>query len=431
MRADQDAKLVGLKIRLCGYRAMYDLLKGWCVVEGASFIAAPLCGLTFVQLGAKVVRIDPIGGGPDFRRWPLAPDGTSLYWEGLNKGKFSIALDLSHPEGRELAARIATSRGPMAGLLVTNYPANGFLSYEALRKLRADIIVSRVTGSSDGHNALDYTVNCAAGYPDMTGDPMSDKPVNHVLPAWDIAAGLTAAVGMLAAIQRRAQTGTGTEIQVPLSNVAFGTLSTLGNIAEVAINGRDRPRFGNALYGTFGRDFSTSDGHRLMIVAITPRQWTGLVKSLSLESEVADLETRLNVKFASDESARFFYRELLFALVESAVCKRTRDSLVPPFEINAVCWGEYRSVARAIAEDERLSSKNPMFERIRQPSGETYIAAGFPGIVENLSRLPVQPAPLLGANTDEILADILQLQDGEISRLHDQGIVAGSSGSNR
>lgn len=410
---------------------MYDLLKGWRIVEGASFIAAPLCGLSFVQLGADVVRFDPIGGGPDFRRWPLAPGGASLYWEGLNKGKRSIALDLSRPEGRELAARIAASPGPQAGLFVTNYPVKSFLSYEALQKLRADIIVSRITGSSDGKNALDYTVNCATGYPDMTGDPMSDKPVNHVLPAWDIVSGLTAAVGILAATQQRAQTGCGTEIQVPLSNIAFGILSTLGNVAEVAISGRDRPRFGNALYGTFGRDFSTSDGHRLMIVAITPRQWTGLLKSLLLEDAVAALEARLSVTFATDESARFLHRDLLFTLVENAMVGRTRESLISPFDVNAVCWGDYRSVAQALAEDKRLSLQNPLFERVRQPSGETYIASGFPGIVEGWSRHPVRPAPLLGANTDEVLADMLQLSDGEIGRLHDLGIVAGSTGSNR
>src|ERR1700710_1938620 len=76
---------------------VYDLLKGIRLVEGAAFIAAPLCGLTFVQLGADVIRFDPIGGGPDYRRWPLAADGSSYYWEGLNKGKRSIAIDLSRP----------------------------------------------------------------------------------------------------------------------------------------------------------------------------------------------------------------------------------------------------------------------------------------------------------------------------------------------
>ncbi|MDZ4318036.1 MAG: CoA transferase, partial [Phenylobacterium sp.] len=119
---------------------MYDLLKGLTVVEGSAFIAGPTCGLYLAQLGAEVIRFDNIGGGPDFRRWPLAPSGASLYWEGLNKGKKSVALDLSRPEGRELAQRLAAAPGEDAGLFVTNFPVEGFLAYDKLRAIRDDVI---------------------------------------------------------------------------------------------------------------------------------------------------------------------------------------------------------------------------------------------------------------------------------------------------
>src|SRR5471032_593231 len=109
---------------------MYDLLKGLRVVEGSAFVAAPTCGLYLAQMGAEVIRFDNIGGGPDFRRWPLAENGSSLYWEGLNKGKKSIALDLSSPAGREIAQRLAASGdGQNGAMFVTNFPVEGFLSY--------------------------------------------------------------------------------------------------------------------------------------------------------------------------------------------------------------------------------------------------------------------------------------------------------------
>jgi 2-methylfumaryl-CoA isomerase len=80
---------------------MYDLLNGMRVVEASAFVAGPSCGLHLAQLGAEVIRIDQIGGGPDFRRWPLDPDsGASLYWEGLNKSKKSVALDLGGARAR-------------------------------------------------------------------------------------------------------------------------------------------------------------------------------------------------------------------------------------------------------------------------------------------------------------------------------------------
>jgi 2-methylfumaryl-CoA isomerase len=90
------------------------LLDGLRVVEVSAFVAAPISGMTLAQLGAEVIRIDPIGGGADIRRAPLAPDGTSLYWAGLNKGKRSVALDLHSAEGRDLATALATKAGAAA-----------------------------------------------------------------------------------------------------------------------------------------------------------------------------------------------------------------------------------------------------------------------------------------------------------------------------
>ena len=75
-------------------------LDGITVVEVSSFVAAPLCGLTLSQLGAEVIRVDPIGGAADFRRWPLAESGTSIYWTGLNKGKRSATIDLRSLTGK-------------------------------------------------------------------------------------------------------------------------------------------------------------------------------------------------------------------------------------------------------------------------------------------------------------------------------------------
>ena len=101
-------------------------LAGLRVVEGSAFVAAPLGGMTLAQLGADVIRFDPIGGGLDYGRWPLAPDGrASLFWAGLNKGKRSIAVDFRNPEGRELLSELITQPGEDRGLFSTNFPAKG------------------------------------------------------------------------------------------------------------------------------------------------------------------------------------------------------------------------------------------------------------------------------------------------------------------
>ncbi|MGB2201688.1 MAG: CoA transferase, partial [Pseudooceanicola atlanticus] len=164
---------------------MFDVLNGLRVVEVASFIAAPIAGLHLAQLGAEVIRVDPIRNGHDHDRWPLAEDGTSLYWEGLNKGKTTIAVDLTQDDGKNLVRDLIAE----TGILLTNYPPNSFLNHAALAARRQDQITLSVMGWADGRTAVDYTVNAAMGLPYMTGPAECDGPVNHVLPAWDLISG--------------------------------------------------------------------------------------------------------------------------------------------------------------------------------------------------------------------------------------------------
>ena len=402
---------------------MYDLLKGLTVVEAAAFIAGPTCGLYLAQFGAEVIRIDQIGGGPDYRRWPLSPSGASLYWEGLNKAKKSVALDLTRPEGRDLAARIATAPGESAGLFVTNFPAQGFLAYERLRAMRHDLICVRVMGWADGRPALDYTINASVGVPWMTGFPDDPRPVNHAFPAWDFITGAYAALSLVSAERARRGGAGGREIRIPLSDIAATSLANFGLLAEVLQAGADRPRHGNDLFGAFGRDFVIRDGRRLMVVAITPRQWRGVVKALDLEREIEALETELGVSFAAHEAVRYQHGARLYPMFEAAFATRSAEELGPAFEAEGVCWSEYRTLAVA-ARDDSLFAANPVFGRAAQPSGLDYPLAGPAATLAGEPRGAPTPAPRLGANTDEVLAELLGMSSGEIGRLHDQGLVA-------
>lgn len=405
---------------------MYPILNGLRVVECASFIAAPSCALHLGQLGAEVIRIDSIGGGMDFHRWPVSAQGRSLYWEGLNKGKRSVAIDLSRPEGRQLAIELITAPGPDAGILVTNYPQKGFLSHAALAGSRADLITVRVTGFRDGSPALDYTVNAALGVPLMTGpESLGDTPVNHVLPAWDLATGAYAAFATLAAERHRLRSGQGQEVTVPLADVALASLGHMGQIAEVLESG-DRPRYGNALFGAFGRDFVTADAKQVMVVAITGRQWSGLVEALGLQQPVAALEAALDVSFTEDEGQRFIHRERLFPLVEQAIGALDLAALQGRFERHGVLWSSYQSLRTALERDPRLAPAAPLFSHLEHPSGLRYPAPGAAASFHAAERRPVMRAPHLGEHTDEVLSQVLDLSPTRIGQLHDAGIVAGA-----
>ncbi len=402
---------------------MYKLLSGLRVIEAASFVAAPYCTMMLAQLGAEVIRIDPIGGAPDYRRWPVSAQGDSFYWEALNKGKKSVSIDMRSAQGRELVQKLAVAGGEEGGVFVTNFPATGFLSYDALRELRADLICARIMGWADGSQAVDYTVNCAVGMPNMTGPADADTPVNHVLPIWDLLAGATAAMSIQAAVQRRRETGAGQELRVPLGDLAAATVANLGNLAEVTVNDSDRPRYGNSLFGAFGRDFVTGCGKRLMIVGLTRKQWLAIVSSLQLEMPVATLEADHGVQFADDPGLRFEYRVQLEALVEQGMAAETWEVLEPRLRHNAVCFGPYQTLHEASRHDP-LFTDNPIFSTVQNPSGYSYPVPGFPASFSGEERQPPVVASPLGSHTHEVLSTLLDLSDGEISRLEGSGIVA-------
>jgi 2-methylfumaryl-CoA isomerase len=406
---------------------MYDLLKGLRVVEGSAFVAGPTCGLYLAQMGAEVIRFDNIGGGPDFRRWPLADNGSSLYWEGLNKGKKSVAIDLASPAGRDIAQRLAASPGDDGGLFVTNFPVEGFLAYDRLKALRDDLICVRVMGWPDGSQGMDYTINSALGLPLMTGPVDDDRPVNHVLAAWDLLTGAYCAFAMVSALLARSRGGGGREIRVPLSDVGAATMANLGFTAETQLTGRQRPRMGNDLYGAFGRDFITRDGRRLMLLCVTPRQWSKALEALGIVAAAAAVEAELGVSFATDEGLRFTHRDRLYPLFEAAFAAKSAAELTPALDAGGVTWGAYQTLDVAL-NDRRLFKDNPMFEAVSHPSGLSYPAPGAMGTVSPDARRAVQPAPQLGAHTDQVLAEVLGMSSSEIGRLHDAGVVAGADG---
>ena len=396
-------------------------LQGLSVVEGSAFVAAPSGGMTLAQLGAEVIRFDQLGGGIDYKRWPLSESGVSLYWNGLNRGKKSISADLRSPEIQSLLSELITN----AGNFLTNFPAKGWLSYEKISKQKSDLIMVAITGNHDGTTAVDYTVNCAVGIPQITGHHDDLRPVNHVLPAWDLICGQTAALGMLAADRYRSQTGKGQLVSLALSDVALAAVAWRGDLTEVELGGEERKKLGNDLYGAFGKDFLTRDERHVMVVAITQKQWNGLLEATNTREVVASLSERLGLDF-TNEGARFEARDELAELFAPWFQKFTLNEVSEKLDQNDVCWGAYRTIRQMLDEDPRCSTQNPMFSKIDQSEVGEHLVPGSPlsfgGPLE--SDRNSLPAPTLGEHTEEILADNLKLTSVEIGVLADKGLIS-------
>jgi 2-methylfumaryl-CoA isomerase len=397
------------------------------VVEGAAFVAVPLGGMTLAQLGADVIRFDQIGGGPDRGRWPLAPGGASLFWAGLNKGKRSLAVDLRSAAGRELVTALVTADGDDGGLFLTNFPARGWLAYETLRARRSDLVMLVLTGNRDGSSALDYTVNAATGFPDATGPRGHAGPVNSLLPAWDVAAGGMAATGLLAAERHRRATGEGQLVELALADVALATVGHLGRLAQAELGGGDQPKDSNYLYGAFGRDFATRDGRRVMVVALTSRQWAALRDATGIAGACAALERTTGIELAT-EAGRHAARDALAAILEPWFAARDLADVESAFAGTGVCSGAYQTFGQLLAEDPRAAAGGGLFADVDQPGAGRIRAPASPLRFSGVAQPPPLPAPRLGQHTDEILATVLGLSGTEIGRLHDAGVVATASG---
>ena len=404
---------------------MNRLLADLRIVELSAFVAAPLGGMTLAQMGAEVIRIDPIGGGIDFNRWPVTKDGASLYWAGMNKAKRSVALALDKPEGRELAQAIATAPGGGAGIVLSNLPPMPGLDYASLKAKRDDIILLRLIGNRDGTAAVDYTVNAASGFPMVTGP--GDMPVNNVVPAWDIAAGLYLATSLLAAERHRARTGEGQEVTAALADVMLAAVGHLGYVGDVAINGHARPAIGNDLYGSFGRDFATADGRRVMIIALTPRQWRGLGRATGLADKLAMIATTMEIDLDT-ETGRYEARDAIAALLAPWCASKTLAEITTAFAGSGVLWGPFQTFEELVRHDSRRSPANPLFAQVEQPGIGRYAMPGLPLDFSASPREATRPAPRLGEHTDQVLSEVLGLSDRDIARLHKAGIATGPEG---
>ena len=400
-----------------------NILQGLRIVEGSAFIAAPMCGMTLAQLGADVIRFDAIGGGLDYKRWPVTDKNHSIYWADMNKGKRSIAVDIRSDAGREIITALICATGDDAGIFSTNLPARGWLSYETLSQQRPDLIQHEIVGDRHGGVALDYTVNAKVGFPFVTGPEDDERPVNHVLPAWDIAAAYLSAVSILAAERHRRLTGQGQRVKLALADVALAAVGHLGLLGEVHINGEQRTRHGNYLYGAFGRDFVSKDGQRLMLIAITPKQWRGLLEATGLRDEISSLATSLGLDFTA-EGDRFAARREICEILQAWIGQQMLATLADIFDRCGLCWERYQSIGELAKDDIDASEDNPIFSRIEQPDIGSYPVPGAPMHFSGIDRTPPRPAPRLGEHTDEVLSQILGLDSPAIAKLHDEGVVA-------
>ena len=244
-------------------------LAGLRVLDFSRVLAGPYCSMLLADMGADVIKIESLSGD-DTRQWgPPWQDGESAYYLSANRNKRSLALNLKHPKGQEIARRLAK----MADVIIENFKVGGMsnfgLDYESLSTSHPGLIYCSLTGyGQTGPKRLqagyDFIIQAEAGLMSITG-PVDGEPFKAGVAIVDVTAGLFASNAILAALLHRNRTGEGQYIDVSLFDSQLGWLV---NVAQnYLVQGVSPKRYGNAHANIVPyQTFQTKDGYLALAV---------------------------------------------------------------------------------------------------------------------------------------------------------------------
>jgi crotonobetainyl-CoA:carnitine CoA-transferase CaiB-like acyl-CoA transferase len=386
-------------------------LAGIRVVDFSRVLAGPYATMMLADLGADVVKVEHPKGGDETRSWgPPFAGGESAYFLSINRTKRSVALDLKDPEGRDLALDLSAR----ADVVIENFRSGGAkrlaLDYESVRARRPDVVYCTISGFGPreprARPGYDFTVQAESGLMSITGEP-GGEPTKVGVAVVDVLTGLNAAVGILAALHRRSQTGRGEWVEVSLLDSAFAALV---NVATGAlVTGEEARRHGNAHPSIVPyQPFRTRDGG-LAVAAANDGLYRKLCAALK-RPDLADDE-----RFATND-ARVCNRDALVGELESVFLERTTDDWLRILLDAGVPAGEIRGVRAALDAAGATTD-------VEHPTAGTLPFVNSPFAFADASVQPPAPPPLLGQHTAEVLGE-LGIDDERLAQLQRRGVIA-------
>lgn len=399
---------------------MSGALAGIRVLDLSRVLAGPWSTQILGDLGAEVIKVEQPGAGDDTRAWgpPFLPHShDSAYFSCANRNKRSIAVDIATGEGAAIIRKLALQ----ADIVVENFRVDGLkkygLDYDSLSAAKKDLVWCSITGFGQSgpdrdRGGYDFLIQGLSGLMSVTG-AADGPPMKVGVPISDLTTGLYAAVSILAALRHRDATGEGQRIDLALLDAQLAVMS---NQAANWLNGGSEPRrLGNQHPNIVPYQvFACADGE-ILIATANDRQWGKLARVLGLDAMADDQ------RFAT-MSGRSANKEALLAEVEPVVANWQAGELVDALNRAGVPSGRVNSVLEALHAPQ--VEARGLVQSIARRDGSEVRFVGFPA---QLSASPAEyrlAPPRVGEDTRAVLHDLLDLDEGEISRLFASGAVA-------
>lgn len=389
-------------------------LAGLRVVTVEQFGAGPFGTLMLADLGADVIKVeDPAAGGDVGRSVPPgAADGSSLYFEAFNRGKHSIALDLTNPAGQEVFARLVTTADAVFNNLRGDLPHRLGLTYAALADANPTIVCVSLSaygrdGPRGGEPGYDALVQAEAGWASLTGEP-GGPPARSGLPMADYTAGLVAACGLLAAVLDARLTGRGRDVDTSLFDTALAMLSYQATWwLSAGIETTRLPHSAHPSIVPF-QFFGTADGH-IAIACAKEKFFRELVQAIGMPDLGED------PRFASF-AARLEHRQDLLDRLAARFRELRTEEWLARLKGRVPC-APVRDLSSALKAEE-LEARGMLATYDHPRLGEVR-SVGLPLRVSGFTPT-YQASPALGADEADLLTE-LGFDDAEVARLKEAG----------
>lgn len=377
------------------------ILEGVTVIDFTQAYSGPFCTMQLADFGARVIKIERRGYGDQAREWtPINDKGESGYFAAINRGKESISLDISKPEGQEIIRRLVKD----ADIVVENFKVGTLakmgLSYEDLRKVNPEIIFASISGY--GQNgpwaklaAYDNVIQAMCGMMEMTG--FADDVPTKVGPALgDNFTGLTMALGIVMAYYHKLNTGKGQYLDVSMMDTLFGMLES--PILTKELLGKELTRCGNTDPTLCPYDvYPCQDGYfSAGLAAGSDAEWKRFCTAINMPELLED------ARFASNE-LRLEHYDILTPILTEYFKTKTKAELTEAFNANNIPSSPVNTIPE-LMDHPQLKARGMLVPMHDDGVGD-YLAMGNPMLLSETPAVPEKGAPSMGRDTVSVLKE--------------------------